>query len=272
MSEATGKLEDWIGHRRVQETILDAEVARRYAAAFGSPLDVEAAFPPLGHWAYFNDAVEPDQLGPDGHPRRGIFLPPIPEPRRMFASSTLRFEAPLTLGAPGTLTSTIADIRRRAGRQSGEMVLMDQTRELTQNGALKLTETQTIVYREMGDPTPAVVDTGAGGEGELWRPTTVDLFRYSAATYNGHRIHYDQAYARNEEGYPNLVVHGPFTAAKLFDLATRTAGAPLKTFSFRALAPLFVNQPVRLRAGEEPGTVVAVRCDGEAAMSAAFQA
>jgi 3-methylfumaryl-CoA hydratase len=268
----TDTLESWIGHRRIQETVLDAEVARRYAAAFGSSLDVAAQFPPLGHWAYFNDAVEPDQLGPDGHPRRGIFLPPIALPRRMFASSTLTFAAPVSLGAPAELTSTINDLRRRSGRQSGEMVLMDQTRELTQDGVTKLSEIQTIVYREMGDPTPPVVDTGAGGDGELWRPNTVDLFRYSAATYNGHRIHYDQSYARGEEGYPDLVVHGPFTAARLFDLATRTAGAPLKTFSFRALAPLFVNQPVRLRAGEEPRTVIAVRCDGQVAMSAAFQA
>jgi len=263
-------IESWIGHTRTQRAMLEPELAVRYAAAFGSPLDVAAHFPPLGHWAYFNDAAEPDQLGPDGHPRRGLFLPPISLQRRMFASSTLVFEAPLELGRPAELTSTIVDLRRRAGRQSGEMVLMDQRRELTQAGALKLTETQTIVYREAGAPTPPVEETGAGGAGELWRPTTVDLFRYSAATYNGHRIHYDQAYARGEEGYPDLVVHGPFTAAKLCDLAQRTAGRPLKTFSFRALAPLFVNQPVRLRAGDEPGTVVAVRCDGQTAMSATF--
>ena len=266
----TDDLESWIGHTRTQAATLEPEIAVRYAAAFGSPLDVAAQFPPLGHWAYFNDAVPPDQLGPDGHPRRGIFLPPVALPRRMFASSTLSFEAPLELGRPAELTSTIVDLRRRSGRQSGEMVLMDQKRELTQGGALKLTETQTIVYREMGEPTPAVADTGAGGAGELWLPNTVDLFRYSAATYNGHRIHYDQAYARGEEGYPDLVVHGPFTAAKLNDLAARTAGARLKTFSFRAQAPLFVNQPVRLRAGDEPDTVVAVRCDGQIAMSASY--
>jgi 3-methylfumaryl-CoA hydratase len=100
----------------------------------------------------------------------------------------------------------------------------------------------------------------------------VDLFRYSAATYNGHRIHYDQGYARSEEGYPNLVVHGPFTAARLCDLAARTAGGALKAFSFRALAPLFVNQPVRLRHGDEPNSVVAVRCDGLTAMTASFEA
>jgi 3-methylfumaryl-CoA hydratase len=261
-------LESWLGHTRTQRATLEPELAVRYAAAFGAPLDVAAHFPPLGHWAYFNDAAPPDQLGPDGHPRRGIFLPPVALPRRMFASSRLTFEAPLELGEPAELTSTITDLRRRSGRQSGEMVLMDQRRELTQGGSLRLTETQTIVYRDAGEPTPPVADTGAGGAGELWRPTTVDLFRYSAATYNGHRIHYDQAYARGEEGYPDLVVHGPFTAARLFDLATRTAGAPLSSFSFRALAPLFVNQPIRLRAGDEPGTVIAVRCDGEVAMSA----
>jgi 3-methylfumaryl-CoA hydratase len=267
----TDDLEAWIGRVRTQRTILDPEVARRYAAAMGADLDVEASFPPLGHWAYFNDAVEPDQLGPDGHPRRGIFLPPIALPRRMFASSTLNFHAPPALGAAAELTTTITDIRRRSGR-SGELILMDTTRELTQGGQLKLVETQTIAYRDAGPPTPPVADTGAGGAGELWAPTTVDLFRCSAATYNGHRIHYDQAYARDEEGYPGLVVHGPFTAAKLFDLATRTAGAPLKAFGFRAQAPIFVGQPVRLRPDAEPYTVIAVRCDGAVAMSATFEA
>jgi len=266
----TDELEAWIGRARTQSAVLDPEIARRYAAAMGADLDVEVRFPPLGHWAYFNDAVAPSQLGPDGHPRRGIFLPPIALPRRMFASASLRFEAPLALGEAAELTSTIADIRRRSGR-SGELILMDVAGELTQGGRLKLAETQTIAYRDAGPPTPPVPDTGAGGAGELWAPNTVDLFRYSAATYNGHRIHYDQAYARDEEGYPDLVVHGPFTAAKLFDLATRTAGAPLAAFSFRAMAPIFVGQPVRLRADAEPDTVIAVRCDGAVAMSASFE-
>ncbi len=191
----TDEIEAWIGRPRTQLAMLEPELAVRYAAAMGASLDVAADFPPLGHWAYFNDAVAPAELGPDGHPRRGLFLPPIALPRRMFASSVLRFESPLDAGRAGRARPRpIADIRRRSGRQSGELMLVDQRRELTQDGALRLTETQTIVYREAGEPTPAVVDTGAGGEGELWRPTAVDLFRYSAATYNGHRIHYDQAY------------------------------------------------------------------------------
>lgn len=261
----------WIGRARVQETVLEVEVARRYAAAFGSSLDVAAAFPPLGHWAYFNDLVPSADLGLDGHPKRGVFLPPIALPRRMFASSSLTFAAPLALGEAASLISTITDIRLRSGR-SGKLVLVDQKRDLTQAGALKLTETQTIVYRDGTERTAAVAETGAGAEGELWTPAVVDLFRFSAATYNGHRIHYDRAYAREDEGYPDLVVHGPFTAAKLFDLATRLARRPLKSFSFRAQAPLFVDQPVRLRAGEEPSSVVAVRCDGAVAMSAAYDA
>jgi 3-methylfumaryl-CoA hydratase len=265
----TDELEGWIGRSRTQDAVLDPEVARRFAAAVGASLDVERAFPPLGHWAYFNDAVSPADIGPDGHPRRGLFLPPVPLPRRMFASSELTFEAPLALGGAARLTSTITDIRRRSGR-TGDLVLMDQRRELTQGSELKLTETQTIVFREAGEPTPAVADTGAGGAGEAWRPGVVDLFRFSAATYNSHRIHHDNGYATAEEGYPGLVVHGPFTASRLFDLATRTAGAPLRGFSFRAMAPLFVDQPVTLRVGDEPGAVIAVRCDGATAMSATF--
>jgi 3-methylfumaryl-CoA hydratase len=267
----TDTLEAWIGRTRVQAARLEPELAIRYAAAVGSSLDVGAAFPPLGHWAYFNDAVDPARLGPDGHPRRGVFLPPIELPRRMFASSQLRFEAPLVLEADAELTTTIADIRRRSGR-SGELILMDVERRLSQDREVRITERQTIAYREAGGPTPAVVDSGAAGEGELWAPNAVDLFRYSAATYNGHRIHYDQAYATSEEGYPGLVVHGPFTAAKLFDLAMRLANAPIQGFSFRAEAPLFVNQRIRLRAGDEAGSVVAVRCDGHIAMSARFEA
>jgi 3-methylfumaryl-CoA hydratase len=261
----------WIGRTRTDTAVLDPEIARRYAAAMGVDLDVEAHFPPLGHWAYFNDAVEPAELGPDGHPKRGGFLPPVELPRRMFASATFAFAAPLALGERAQLDQTVADVRERSGR-TGALVLVDVERRLSQGGALKLTETQTIVYREAGEATPPVPDTGVAGEGELWAPSPVDLFRYSAATYNGHRIHYDQRYVREEEGYPDLVVHGPFTAAKLCDLAGRTAGGPLKAFSFRALAPLFVNQPVRLRHGAEPNSVVAVRCDGQTAVSATFEA
>jgi 3-methylfumaryl-CoA hydratase len=266
MSEAP---EDWIGRARTQTASVEPELVRRYAAAIGAPLEVEAHFPPLGHWALFNDTVDAQSLGFDGHPRRGLFLPPIELPRRMFAASELTFEAPPAFGREATLVSTVTDLRRRSGR-SGELVLVDVERRLSQGDGLRLVERQTIVYRQAGEPTAAVVEAETG-DGEIWRPSAVDLFRFSAATFNAHRIHYDQAYARDEEGYPELVVQGPFTAAKLCALAQQIAGGPLKSFSFRAQAPLFVGQAVRLAAKDEPGSLVAVRCDGQVAMSATFE-
>jgi 3-methylfumaryl-CoA hydratase len=267
----TDDLDAWIGRARTQTAVLDPQFARQYAAALGAPLEVETEFPPLGHWAFFNDAASPSDLGPDGHPRKGLFLPPVALPRRMFASATIRFEAPLALGETAVLGATIADIRRRSGR-TGELVLVDLLRELSQAGRLCVSETQTIVYREAGEATAPVPESGAAGPGEVWRPGPVELFRFSAATFNSHRIHYDQRYVREEEGYPDLVVHGPLTAARLCGLARSIAGKPLAMFSFRALSPLFVNQPVRLRQGETPDSVVAVRCDGAVAMSATFEA
>ena len=156
-------LESWIGRTRAQTALIEPELLRRYAAAVGSSLDVAAHFPPLGHWAFFNDAVAPADLGPDGHPHRGLFLPPVSLPRRMFASAEFRFGAPLVLGEPAELVSTIADLRRRSGR-TGELVLVDVERRLSQGGAPRLIETQTIVYREAGEATPPVPEA-AGGPG-----------------------------------------------------------------------------------------------------------
>ena len=131
-------------------------------------------------------------------------------------------------------------------------------------------ERQTIVYRGAGPPTPPVAPAAPppGRDAEVWTPGPVDLFRFSAVTFNAHRIHYDLPYATGEEGYPGLVVHGPFTAARLFALARRRAGKSLKSFSFRAVAPLFAGQPVYLAPGEGDGDIVALRQDGAVAMTA----
>ena len=255
----------WIGRTETREQRLDPEIARRYAAAVGSDLDVERAFPPLGHWAYFVDVVVPDGLGADGHPKRGGdgLMPPVSLARRMFAAGALEFVAPLVLGLDAELRLTIADVRHRAGR-SGDLVFVDVDRALAQQGRVRVQERQTIVYRDAGDATPPVVPAAdlAGVDG--WTPTPADLFRYSAATFNGHRIHYDLPYATNDEGYPGLVVQGPFTAAKLFALAQ--ASGAIRTFSFQARAPLFAGLPIQLKA--DAGTLEAVRCDGAVAMSA----
>jgi 3-methylfumaryl-CoA hydratase len=258
----------WIGRAETRRQGLDPEIARRYAAAVGSDLDVDRAFPPLGHWAYFVDVAGPQGLGPDGHPKRGGdgLTPPITLPRRMFAAGDLVFVEPLALDQDAQLGLRIADVRHRSGR-SGDLVFVVVDRTLSQAGRLRIQERQTIVYRDAGDPTPPVVPAADPPIGdETWTPTAVDLFRYSAATFNSHRIHYDRPYAMAEEGYPGLVVHGPFTASKLYAFAS--ARGPIRRFTFQARAPLFEGQAIGLRAGEGLGQVEAMRCDGAVAMAA----
>jgi len=260
-----------IGRSTVLRQTLDEASLRRFAVAIGADPDVEKRPPPLAHWAWFLDAAETSQLGLDGHPQRGAgLLPPISLPRRMFAAGTMSFNAPLALGETADLSLTVADVTLRKGK-TGDLVFVELDRALSQRGEARVIERQTLVYRGQGDPLPTVPEGPTAGHGtdEVWTPTTVELFRFSAATFNAHRIHYDQSYAREVEGYPDLVVHGPLTAARLAALAVRQAGGrPLKTFQFRAVAPLFVNQPVRLSAGDPPGGLAATRCDGALALSA----
>jgi 3-methylfumaryl-CoA hydratase len=266
-------IEAWRGHigrGEVRRQVLDVETLRRFAAALGADLDVERQAPPLAHWAFFLEVVGPGDVGPDGHPVRGRgIMPAISLPRRMFASATMAFAEPLVLGREAELSLTVADVKHRVGK-TGELVFVEVDRVLSQDGRERVAERQTIVFRGAGETTPAVqpVDLPERADEEIWRPSPVDLFRFSAVTFNAHRIHYDQAYARDEEGYPDLIVHGPFTACKLAALAARTQpGKAMKTFAFRAISPLFVGQPVRL-APAAPGALEAIRCDGAIAMSA----
>lgn len=262
------------GRSEVRRQLLDVESLRRFAAAVGADLDVERRLPPIAHWAFFLEAARADGLGADGHPLRDAgLLPPVTLPRRMFASAAMRFTEPLVLGKEAQMTLTVADVKHRAGK-TGDLVFVEVDRVVTQEGRERLSERQTLVYRDAGGRVPAVepFEThGAAAEAD-WTPGPVDLFRFSAATFNSHRIHYDLPYARDEEGYPDLVVQGPFTAVKLYDFAARAhPTAAARSFSFRASAPLFAGQPVRLAAGAKPGEVEAVRCDGAIAMTAVME-
>jgi 3-methylfumaryl-CoA hydratase len=257
----------YVGRTETRAQRLGLEALRRFAAAVGASPDIENAPPPLAHWAWFLEVAPADGLGPDGHPLRGVgLMPPVRLPRRMFASANLGFEAPLLIDQPAELTLTVAEVNHRRGR-TGELVFVEVDRVLSQADTVRVRERQTIVYRGEGGPTPPVVAEAGADEG-AWTPGPVDLFRFSAVTFNSHRIHYDLPYATGEEGYPGLVVHGPFTAVKLCALAASLDARPMTGFSFRAQAPMFAGQPIRLRAGAEPGQVEAVRCDGAVAMSA----
>jgi 3-methylfumaryl-CoA hydratase len=266
------EIEAWRGHigrQEIRRQRLDVESLRRFAAAQGADLDVERMPPALGHWAYFLETVGPEAIGADGHPRRGGLTPPIRLPRRMFAAAVMTFAEPLSLDEPAELSLTVADVRHRAGK-TGDLVFVDVERRLSQAGRERLTERQTIVYRGLGEAVGAIEPANLPDDPEapIWTPGPTDLFRFSAATFNSHRIHYDLPYARTEEGYPGLVVHGPLTAAKLFAYARARAGRPIRRFSFRAMAPLFAGQPIRLAPGAADGEVQAIRCDGAVAMSA----
>ncbi len=254
-----------VGRTQVQEARLSTEPLRRFALAIG--LDPDGGSPPpvLSHWAYFLETGPDGDLGEDGHPRRGAFLPAISLPRRMFAGADIRLHQPLDLEQTARMTLTIADVAHKRGR-GGDLVFVEVERRLEQGGQLKVEERRSLVYRgfdPVGAPLPAPSPTSI--EGELWAPSSTHLFRFSAATFNSHRIHYDAAYAAKVEGYPALVVHGPFAAARLAQFAQ--GRGPLSRFSFKSTAPLFVGQPIRLRfAG--PQSVEAVRCDGAVATRA----
>ena len=259
------QLSQWqeaVGRELVEEEVLDPLALRRFARAVGCR-DVADA-PPLPHWAFFLPSPLDDVIGPDGHPRRGDFLPDVTLPRRMFAASSIEFSGALELGKVARQSSRVAELTHKAGR-SGDLVFAKVEKRLEQNGELRMREVQTYVYRGEGEPAVMPVPADDAPAGEVWHPDEVNLFRFSAATNNGHRIHYDLPYTTEVEGYPALIIHGPFTAAKLAALAMRDGA--LASFSFRAMAPLFLGQPVTLRCAES-GEYEAVRCDGVIGMSA----
>jgi 3-methylfumaryl-CoA hydratase len=270
-SLAAGQLEQWrshVGRVRVQRETLDVSVLRRFAVVCGAEAEVEKTQPPMAHWAYFLDAVVSGGLGEDGHPLRGDFLPAVHLPRRMFAAASIRFERPLELGREAECRTRIADVKYKSG-QSGELVFVELERTIVQSQQTRVNESQTIVYRAAGTRQPAVVATLAQtGVDGVWCPGPVELFRFSAATFNAHRIHYDAPYAQRVEGYPDLVVHGPFAAVKLLAFAQQRSARAVQSFAFRLVAPLYVSQPVTFASGEEPGSFVALRCDGVHSVSA----
>jgi len=230
---------DWIGReRRRVEVLAPGDLARLAAVLDRSAAPMEA--PPAWHWACAVETPRQSEIGPDGHPLRGAFMPPVEAPRRMFAAGDMRFEAPLLAGVETEWVERIASIKEKAG-QSGPLTFVEVERRISQGGRLCVAEIQTIVYRQppaQGEPPPSPITAPADPD---WRATITSdaalLMRFSAATFNAHRIHYDRAYAIEVEGYPGLVVHGPLIALSLLE-----ALPPERTvthFSFRAVRPLF---------------------------------
>ena len=264
-----------LGLAEESETPLDVAHAARLAVAVGSserPAEGDP-LPFLWHWGWFGPVVGSDGLGDDGHPR--LHSPVLAGyPRRMWASGSVAEVAPFVVGRPAIRRSTVESVAEKTGR-SGAMLVVDVAHRYEQDGRDVLTEQQTLVYRAAGPPIdlPTGDVVPPAGEGE-WREIVqlgpVDLFRFSAVTFNSHRIHYDRPYATTVEGYPALVIHGPLTALRLAASARRATRRPLGTIRFRALAPLFADVPFTiLGRTERTGTTVsAIRNDGTTAMAA----
>lgn len=246
---------DWIGRESLRtETITQRQVEGMAATLVGTL--APAAVPPGLHWCLVPDLAGPDDLGRDGHPRRGMFMPDLPGlPRRMWAGGELSFTAPLQTGDTVTRTSTITGISFKTG-STGPLGFVTVQNLYTSAGEVRITERQDIVYRE--DPRPGqstpVTSTEAWPDATRWlvTPDPILLFRYSALTFNGHRIHYDQPYATGVEGYAGLVVHGPLQAIWMLNLATSLFGDLPATFRYRGLSPLICGGAVSIEARTSP--------------------
>ncbi|MFT8736353.1 MAG: MaoC family dehydratase N-terminal domain-containing protein [Zymomonas mobilis] len=248
-------LRGWIGREMTAEDVISEELAKRYTAVLDLPsssLEKGAVAPQLIHFCLAPAVVSGKELGEDGHPAKGGFLPPIPLPRRMWAGGEIHFFSPLRIGDKVCRHSRIVDVVPKKGR-SGLLCFVTVEHEMKVDGETKIREQQDIVYREAATkpapqpaaPLPAI---GRGEHTHDITPTTPLLFRYSAITFNSHRIHYDRNYAVNEEHYPALVVHGPLQASLLIHFAAKIKGTLPKQFLFQSRSPLFDDADFSLNA------------------------
>jgi 3-methylfumaryl-CoA hydratase len=242
----------WIGRSRVHRSGLDPWPVEAMAATLGLSRHYgQEHLPLLWHWLYFLECAPRSGIGSDGHPQKGDFLPPVPNPRRMFGGCRTRVLRPLRPGRPAELTEQVRAVQQKGG---GALFLVTVLFEYRQEGALCISEERDYVYLPAASG-PRADDLDAAVRGPVApAPWNLDvatdevlLFRFSALTFNSHRIHYDRPYATGQEGYPRLVVHAPLTAMLLAHLAERNAGGEIEEFSFRAVSPAFLGDTLGLR-------------------------
>ncbi len=248
-------LQHWVGRTETQDDLVTPAPLRALSATLdrddaapraGTPL------PALWHWLFFLPMHRASDIGPDGHARRGGFLPPVPLPRRMWAGGRLAWDTdnPLRVGDPVHRTSRIQSVTHKSGR-SGDLLFVTVRHEISTRRGLSLSEEHDIVYRSAPQPGEAAPEPVRAPPAAAWHreliPDDVLLFRYSALTFNGHRIHYDRRYVTEVEGYPGLVVHGPLIATLLADLVARERPqSRMRHFEFKALRPSFDERPLQV--------------------------
>jgi itaconyl-CoA hydratase/mesaconyl-C4 CoA hydratase len=249
-------LSAWLGRSQTFEDALDAGQARRIAATLSCPIPAAGdTLSALWHWCYFLENVPSAEIGLDGHPERGGFLPPANNRNRMWAGGRVTFEGDLKIGVPARKTSTIKNIQEKQGK-TGALLFVTLTHEIEQLGRRVIIEEQDIVYREPSPPklTGTEVQPVAQWQRTI-EPTPVLLFRYSAITFNAHRIHYDYPYVTEQEGYPGLVVHGPMLATFMVQaFQAANPQARLKHLNYRGLRPMVCPTPFEVGGTvESPG-------------------
>lgn len=245
VSQTLDHLKDWIGRKESKADAASAWPVAALAATFDriEPEPVKGDAIPLGwHWLYFLEAKPASELGAEGHPKRGGFLPPVPLPRRMWAGGRIEFKRALHVGESLRRNSEIIGVEPKQGK-SGSLVFVTVRHTVLASGEVAVIEEHDIVYREAAKPGDPPPQGKAAPASATWRreitPDAVMLFRFSALTFNGHRIHYDHDYARNEERYTGLVVHGPLQTLLMLDLCRRHEQRPVLKLDYRALHPVF---------------------------------
>ncbi len=249
METTLNAMQSGVGHDGTQ--VATDVISLDRATAFAATLDLDRhpvagdALPPLWHWLYFWSVARQSELGQDGHPLKGGFLPDLGLPRRMWAGGRVVFEHPLPIGEAAVRTSRVLSVEHKAGR-SGPLGFVTVEHLIESGGTVAIREEHDIVYRGAVEPGAAAPAPKAAPDGAQWQrdvtPDEVQLFRYSALTFNGHRIHYDRTYAREIEGYPDLVVHGPLISTLLLDLVPRSLpGATVREYAYRAVRPTFLG-------------------------------
>ena len=275
-------LQAWVGRQEQDRSLIEPLRAQALQAALGEEgprLETGDALPPLWHWLYFWELVAPPGLGPEGHPKLGGFLPPVPLPRRMWAGSRLVFPRPLLLGSGVTRNSSIKSVVEKEGRQ-GPLVFVTVAHRIEDAKGLVIEEEHDIVYRSApkpdpdGSAPPVKPPPRPAPDRADWqfscRPDVILLFRYSALTFNAHRIHFDRDFCRAQEGYPGLVVHGPLMATLMAGLArTHCPERRVTEFSFRGVSPVFEGETLTVAGalGDDGRTAELWATDGEGALA-----
>lgn len=265
-------LREWIGRTETMSERLTPNLVTRFNATLGrhGPENAGDEAPLMIHFCLAQPVAPASRLGPDGHPQRGGFLPPVSLPRRMWAGGEITFLAPLVIDETVTRTTRIANVELKQG-STGRLCFVTLVHEYSTAETIAVRERQDVVYRDAPSKTDGETDgetavPDPAPEGRTTRRMTANatmLFRYSAITFNGHRIHYDAPYARGDEGYGGLVVHGPLQATMMAHMAADIRGAPPKSFAFRGLSPLFDDVPFTVHASEnEEGMALWTARDG----------